>query len=350
MKEKTICIVTPEGRAYYKAALLAKEFFDKDHNVIHTTGTLPDGELEEISVSALTRKTLKNGKLDGKLEVVTLADNKITFSEEYKDGVLVSVTDGAELPPITKPEKKQTYPGTVLKTHNGAYSFYRNGKEIAEATVSANGTTLEVLGTIPDGDVKEFNENGQVILEAVYRNNKPNGELKRYNDAGQLISQETYVDGVLNGPAQYFQYQQEEKTRTDCEYKNAQLHGRRVMYYPDGKIKAEENFRYGKLRGPRTTYYHNGKIDAQEHFLDGKMTGERILHSPQGHIWYREHYKSGRLDGDRCAYFPSGAIRLEEFYADGLLEGARKIFTESGELLSTEEYHWGTLVRNTERN
>ena len=43
MKEKTICIVTPDSRTYYRALPLAKEYLDKDHNVINTAGKLPDG-------------------------------------------------------------------------------------------------------------------------------------------------------------------------------------------------------------------------------------------------------------------------------------------------------------------
>lgn len=349
MKEKVICIVTPEGRTYFKATVLAKEFFDKDRNVIHTTGTLPEGSLEEITVSALTRKTLKNGKLDGKLEVVTLSDNKITFSEEYKDGVLVNITERTSTPVFTKDDKKQNYPGTVLKTHKGAHSFYINGQEVAEATVAANGTTLEVLGHIPDGEVKEFNENGQPVLEAFYRDNKPNGEMVRYDDAGQIISRENYQEGVLHGPAHYYQYNHGKQSATDCTYKNAQLHGPRTVYHSNGTLKVEENYRYGKLRGPRNTYYHSGQTELQEHYLDGKLTGERLLYFPEGSLWYRENYKAGRLDGERIAYFPGGAVRLEEFYVDGMLDGSRKIYAENGTLLTSEEYHWGSLVHNTER-
>ena len=50
------------------------------------------------------------------------------------------------------------------------------------------------------------------------------------------------------------------------------------------------------------------------------------------------------------AFFPNGVKRLEEFYVDGMMEGIRKVYAESGELLTSEEYHWGALVHNTERH
>ena len=49
MKEKIICVSTPTTRTYYKATPLAKEFLDKEQNIINTTGTLPDGEVTELA-------------------------------------------------------------------------------------------------------------------------------------------------------------------------------------------------------------------------------------------------------------------------------------------------------------
>ena len=93
MKEKIICVSTPTTRTYYKATPLAKEFLDKEQNIINTTGTLPDGEVTELAASSATIKHLAGGKLNGKFEVINLTDNSVTFTEEYKDGQLVSITE-----------------------------------------------------------------------------------------------------------------------------------------------------------------------------------------------------------------------------------------------------------------
>ncbi len=356
MKEKTICIVTPNARTYYKAIPLAKEFLDKEHNVINVSGTLPEGTLEQIEVTAKTVKTLKNGKPDGRLEVIDLTDNSVTFSELYQDGQLMDVTQHSALKHVSAdsdetPAQKEIplYPGTLVKSAKGSRSFYVQGQEVAEETLASNGTIVELLGNIPDGEVKEFNDKGQVILEAVYRDNKLNGQMVLYTDTGEVLSRETYEDGVLHGPACYYQYRSDGKAQADCVYQHALLHGPRRVYYPSGALKAEENFRLGKLRGERLTYYKNGNPESKENYLDGKLTGQRILYFPEGGIWYRENYKADRLDGDRAAYFADGTIRLEEFYIDGLREGWRKVYSPTGELLTSEEYHWGTLVHNTER-
>ena len=56
MKEEFICISTPQARTYYKAECVAKEFLDKDNNVINTTGELPEGEVTEIAATTATTK------------------------------------------------------------------------------------------------------------------------------------------------------------------------------------------------------------------------------------------------------------------------------------------------------
>lgn len=354
MKEKIICIATPSGRTYYRAIPLAKEFLDKEQNIVNTTGELPDGEITELTVTSATIKNLLNGKLNGKFEVINLTDNTVTYSEEYHHGNLVSITERnlskAAEEAVKEERNAPLYPGTVLKSTKNTNSFYINGKEIAEETLSSNGVTVELLGNIPDGEVKEFNENGSIKTEAHYKNNKLNGTLLRYSDDGILLSREEYANGVLHGPAEYFTPIKNDMLHAKCTYKNSFLEGLRTMTQKDGTLREEEHYKHGRLDGKRIFYYPNGKKESEENFKEGKLHGERSLFFPSGALWYRENYKNGRLEGERFGFFASGKIRLEEFYSEGLLESRRNIYAENGELLSTEEYHWGTLVHNTDRN
>lgn len=353
MKEKIICVSTPSARTYYKAVPLAKEFLDKEQNIVNTTGELPDGEVTEFNVSSATVKHLQGGKLNGKFEVINLADNTVTYSEQYESGHLVSITERNLPKPAAEKSKDEKaariYPGTVLKSTKSANSFYINGQEVAEETLSSNGATLEILGTIPDGEVKEFNENGLVKTEAHYKNNKLNGALLRYEDDGTPLSREEYVAGALQGPAEYFTPVKNDVLHARCTYKNSFLEGERTVTHKNGSLRQQEQYKHGRLNGKRTAYYTNGLKESEENFTDGKLNGERLLYFPSGALWYRENYNNGRLDGERIGYFASGKTRLEEFYTEGLLEGKRNVYAENGELLTSEEYHWGSLVHNTDR-
>ena len=362
MNEKLLCIVTPEARTYYKAACVAQEFLDKDNNLVHKIGDIPNGEITEITTTTATVKHFEQGKLHGKLEVLNLTDRSVTFSEEYNHGQLVHVTKSAtppavlptpttaDTPSVTAKEVRPaaTYTGTMLKTTKDARAFYVNGKQIAQETLSSKGASLELLGKIPDGPAKEFSETGQLKTEANYLNNKLHGEFICYNDLGQLLSKETYQNGVLNGPAEYNSYARHNVFHTQCSYANAQLDGSLVITQKDGTVRERAQYAKGRLTGEHTTYYGNGNVEMQETLTDGKITGERKLFFSTSELWYLETYKNGRLEGERKEFFKDGKIRLVEFYSDGMLNGERNIYDNNGDVIVCEEYHWGNIIHNTE--
>ena len=220
---------------------------------------------------------------------------------------------------------------------------------MAEETLSSTGTSLELLGTIPDGEVKEFNEKDRVITLAHYKGNKLNGELIRYADDGKEIARENYVDGFLEGPATYWTFIKQDILTAQCTYVNSRLHGERTITQQNGTLRCKETYKNGHLVGARTCFYANGKKEREENYVGGKLNGKREFFFPDGEIWYRENYTNGRLDGERVCFYPGGKVYLEEFYADGLLEGQRKLYDEQGSLITSEEYHWGSIVHNTER-
>lgn len=347
MTEKIICITTPTDRTYYRCVLVAKEFMDREHNVVHSTGTLPDGEVSEYTVSSATVKHFSNGKLNGKLEVINLADGSVSFSEEYKNGVLKQIHEQADSTAQAPAPAK--HEGTTLRTSKGSHCFYCNGKEVAEETLSSSGTSLEVLGNIPDGEVKEFNEKDQLITLAHYQSNKLHGELIRYREDGKELLHEHYEEGLLQGQARYMTFTRTDVLTAVCAYKNSRLDGERTLTQQDGTVRCREFYKNGHLNGLRTCFYPDGKKEREENFVDGKLNGKRELFFPNGQTWFCENYVKGRLDGERKCFFPSGKLFLEESYADGLLEGPRNQYDQDGNLLSNTEYHWGAPVHNTER-
>ncbi len=350
MKEKIFCIATPDARVYYKATPLAKEFLDKDHNVINTTGQIPDGPVAEFSVSSVTTKNFENGKLHGKLEVINLADHAVTFSEEYNHGQLLHVTEHTlpSIAPVAQPEKSAAiYPGTVIKMGKDVRAFYVEGKQVAEETLSSNGVTLELLGDIPDGEAKEFTENGKLKTEAHYQNNKLNGLFIRYAEDGQVLSKETYENGILKGDAAYYSYLKNSELCTHCSYKNAVLDGEYTVTQQNGTVREKATYTKGRLNGTRTTFYPDGSPESVENWVDGKLQGQRQLFFPTGQLWYQENYRNGRLDGERTEFFTNTKPRLTEFYSEGLLDGQRATYDEQGNVLTNEEFHWGNIVHDT---
>lgn len=351
MKEKIICIVTPEGRSYFRAAPLAKEFLDKDKNIVNTIGILPEGEVEEYETSTKTVKHYRNGKLHGNLEIMDLTSGEVTFFEKYKDGVLTALEDHTihGSPILNTPAPQPAYDGTIIKCNKATQAFYSGGKQVAEQTLAANGSSLELLGSIPDGPAKEFDDNGQTRVEAHYKNNLLDGAFIRYDEQGRLVSQENYKAGVLDGEAEYYAYCAQGFMKTIAHYTAGVLHGPWRSIFPNGESCVTTSYKQGKLHGKRKVLYITGNVDCEETYENGKLNGPRTLYFPEGQLWFKENFKNGRLDGERYSFFANGQKHLEEFYTDGLLEGRRLVYTENGLLITDEEYHFGALVHNTER-
>jgi len=350
MKEKIICISTPDSRTYYKAVPLAKEFLDKGHNVVNTTGTLPEGTVEEMAVSSVTVKHFSKGVLHGKVEFINLLNGNTTLAEEYDNGKLVNTAPHKSAAPSEQAEGAvPCINGTVLKVNKETLSFYVNGKEVAEETLSADGLSTDLLGEIPDGEVKELDENNKVKAIAHYKDSKRHGSFVRFDDDGDIILQEEYADGVLQGEAKYTSYLADNILKIVCHYKDNLLEGERTVTQKDGTLREHGSYINGKLHGEHLLYYVNGSVESQEQFKDGKLNGPRVLYFPSGEVWCREHFTNGKLEGARTTYFPNGKLFSEEFYSEGVLNGTRRIYAQTGELLTNEEYHWGTLVYNTER-
>lgn len=354
MKEKIICITTPSERTYYHATPLAKEFLDKERNVINTTGTLPDGQVEEYNATSQTNKTLLEGKLHGDFEIINLATGAVTLREKYNHGALVTITPNQPtigvVPPAESISPIPVVTGTVMKINKGTRSFYVNGQMVAEETLATSGTTVELLGTIPDGEVKELDENNKIKAIAYYRNNKLNGTLTRYDEDGEVLCREEYVNGMLQGPAEYFSYSKDNLLYAKCTYKNALLEGQRTVSQKDGTLREKANYQQGKLQGQRTCFYGDGTPELDESYKNGKLDGERTLFFPSGEVWFKEKFSEGLLEGKRIGYYPWGQVYLEEFYKDGVLNGPRRIYSQNGDLLTQEEYHRGALQHNTEPN
>lgn len=103
-----------------------------------------------------------------------------------------------------------------------------------------------------NGEVKVYTEEGGLLVEGYYKDDKKDGLWKFYlNGAGILHFSETYANGLLNG----------EKTG----------------YYKDGKTIAKvTNYINGKREGKEIQYYKDGKtVDIETNYIDDKETGER---------------------------------------------------------------------------
>jgi len=147
-----------------------------------------------------------------------------------------------------------------------------------------------------EGEYKTWYENGQLEVQAFYRNGKEEGEHKSWHENGQLGVQAFYRDDE-----------------------------------PEGKRKC---------------WYANGQLHVQEFYRDGKLEGKRKVWYKNGQLWTREFYRDGKLEGEYKSWYENGQLQAQEFYRDGELEGECKSWYENGQPYEQKFYWNGTSIHD----
>ena len=96
--------------------------------------------------------------------------------------------------------------------------FYSEGKEVAQQVQDSQGKVTKTTGTIPDGVVKEYLDNGALQYEWNYKNGKLEGISKEYFMSGELLEEMLYKNNVREGVSK--------------------------KYYKSGKLLGERNFQH----------------------------------------------------------------------------------------------------------
>jgi antitoxin component YwqK of YwqJK toxin-antitoxin module len=98
----------------------------------------------------------------------------------------------------------------------------------------------------PDGYAQMFHENGKILEEGIWKNNRWVGSYKLYYENGQIQHEFIFnASGKRNGPQKYF--------------------------YENGQMAIEGNFANGKEDGLIKEYYENGELKAEKNYADGTV-------------------------------------------------------------------------------
>jgi antitoxin component YwqK of YwqJK toxin-antitoxin module len=165
--------------------------------------------------------------------------------------------------------------------------FYRGGNEVAQQTRGKNDVTIETIGTIPDGTVREYYQSGALMEEAHYLNGKREG-----------IS---------------------------------------TWYYETGIVKGERNYKAGKLDGIIKWYYTTGSLGTAFNYKNGKLEGLTKLYWENGNLKAEDYYENGKREGIKKLYYNSGELRFVYTYKNGRKIN-RKEYSKAGNLIATKEY------------
>lgn len=150
--------------------------------------------------------------------------------------------------------------------------------------ISACGTHLN--------EVIETDENGKIVKKYLIDSDKLiQGELLQYNVDGQLAIKEYYVDNKLSGE--------------------------RYIYHANDSIQIKEVYTSGIMDGPYVEYFENGKPLIKATYVDGVLTGILTKYYADGQIEEEVTFANNEENGLFKEYYNTGILHWEGTYKNG---------------------------------
>ena len=248
---------------------------------------------------------------------------------------------------------------------NGLMKEYSQDGRVIRVTNYKNGYIVysEWINRIDNNGFKqgrwlEFYDNGQILSEVVYLNNKINGYAKYYDMNGSLINIVKYNNGVEADNTENItkldyrkEYYSNGKIKIEASYKDNVPEGIRREYDSTGKILNSYIFKKGVIvgegiidqqltkHGPWIEYYNNGKKKSEGSYNNGKREGQWKFYDNDGNIEQEGSYDDkGKYSGDWVQYYPTGDILKEETFSDGYEEGMYIEYSEDGSIIVQGNY------------
>lgn len=207
---------------------------------------------------------------------------------------------------------------------NVRYSDYNNG--------------LDIIWGMWEGDFKQWNEYGDLVVECYYKNGKLEGKKWDYevvscpqrsisckvrtnakiNPLGARsirIYLSHYTNGVKNGIEKV--WQNNGTLLKSCNYKNGTLDGNLKEWNHDGRMIKKCSYDNGILDNKYTEWYTDGHIKKKCYYKNGKLEGKYKVFNTKGRLIEYNKYKNGLLDGNCYKLDGIGTIKSHILYKDG---------------------------------
>ena len=187
---------------------------------------------------------------------------------------------------------------------------------------------------------KKDNE-GRLIYQATFKDDKPVGEMKRFHPNGMVKAILNFAEGTNESDARLF----DEKGKLIAQGKyDGQKKTGEWKYLADGKVVSIENFRDGQKNGVAKRYYKTGEILEESNWTDNLMDGLYKSYFQDGKVFLECMYSGGQRNGSFKTWFPDGTIELIAAYSSDKKDKEWKYFDEKGNLLYALKYDSGQLL------
>ena len=204
------------------------------------------------------------------------------------------------------------YQPNTIKPYTGtAYDKFPNKKKRM---------TMPIKNGKIEGTVKEWLENGQIILERHFKDGVPHGKETQWFVIGKKKVEVNYVNGKVEGIAK--------------------------EWYKSGQLKSEGLFRNGKEEGEHKWWHINGQIDQIVFYKNGLAEGTVKNWFADGSLQLESNFKNGLKNGITKKWSKNGQKIFEGTYREDKKDGKFYTWMKNGQLLTEDKYDFGKLIES----
>lgn len=157
--------------------------------------------------------------------------------------------------------------------------------------------------------------------------------VQETDDAGNIIAKYTRNKEDYAREGLFEAFDEEGNLMEAANYKNDQLHGERKIFYANGEVEAVEQFANGEYQGNFLGYYEDGALKIAGNYIDNAMSGEWKRYYKNGQTMEVVLFVDNEENGKFIEYHENGNLKTEGFYKNGDNEdGELKIYNENGDL------------------
>lgn len=168
------------------------------------------------------------------------------------------------------------------------------------------------------------------------------GTVKILDDQGILRYQGEVEQGVCQGQGRL--YDQNGELVYEGSFVNNKFEGDLGTLYKDGEILYQGGFQENAYQGQGQLYHEEHYLYQEGHFVNGQLDGEGTIYKADGHILYTGHFSNG-------LYNQSGVLYNEDYnridydgeFVKGIAEGQGKLLDSSGFMYYQGQMHEGSI-------
>jgi antitoxin component YwqK of YwqJK toxin-antitoxin module len=207
--------------------------------------------------------------------------------------------------------------------------------------------------------IKKY-QNGNVMYDGFFSNDKPAGEFKRYYDDstlksvlvfskngteakailyysdGLVTSAGKYVNQLKEGKWQFFSSSTKGLLVSEVEYSGDKKNGLTVKYYPDSTIAEKIHYVNDLRHGEYLKFYPDGTLTLKTIYWNGKLNGKFEAFFENGKPEFLGHYKNDLREGIWIIYRKDGSQRFKTEYTLGIPDNRDIDVYQSGYIDSLE--------------